>query len=129
MHERYHYGTWNSDMPSDPQPAYGAVYPHRSNDSSRGNGPAYHRCWVYRFCGFRYIFRRIGGTWKRHTFIIDFPLSVCSAYHSGCTFTQQAFRSSWCLECVLDHGSDYRDPIPFHLPQGNRITHNGGRKT
>ena len=79
-------------------------------------GPAYHRCWVYRFCGFCYIFRRIGGTWKRHSFITDFPLPVCSGYHSGCVFTQQAFRSSWRLECVLDHGSDYRDHIPFHLP-------------
>lgn len=98
------------------------------NDFWQGYGSAYHRCWVYRFCGFRYIFRRIGGTWKRHSFITDFPLPVCSGYHSGCVFTQQAFRSSWRLECVLDHGSDYRDHIPFHLPQGNRKTHNGGPK-
>lgn len=67
-------------------------------------------------------------TWKRHSFITDFPLPVCSGCHSGCVFTQQAFRSSWRLECVLDHGSDYRDHIPFHLPQGNRKTHNGGPK-
>lgn len=43
MHERYHYVAWNSDMSANPRPAYGAVYPHRSDNPDRENSPAYHR--------------------------------------------------------------------------------------
>lgn len=43
MHERYHYGAWDSDMSANPRPAYGAVYPHRSDNPDRENSPAYHR--------------------------------------------------------------------------------------
>ncbi len=61
--------------------AYGAVYRHRSDNPERGNSPAYHRRRFYRLGGFRYIFRRTGGTWKRHSFITDFTLPVCCGYH------------------------------------------------
>ena len=106
-------------MPTDPRPVDGAVYPHRGDDSGRGNGPAYHRCRFYRLGGFCYLFRRIGGTWKRHPFFTDFPLPVCSSYYPDCVFTQQTFRSGWRLECVLDHGGDYCDHFHLCLPQGN----------
>ena len=86
---------------------------------SRGNSPAYHRRRFYRLGGFRYIFRRTGGTWKRHSFITDFTLPVCCGYHPNCVFTQQAFRSGWRLECVLDHGSDYSNHFYLCLLQGN----------
>ena len=69
--------------------------------------------------GFSYIFRRTGGTWKRHSFITDFTLPVCCGYHPNCIFTQQAFRSGWRLECVLDHGSDYSNHFYLCLLQGN----------
>lgn len=69
--------------------------------------------------GFRYIFRRTGGTWKRHSFVTDFTLPVCCGYHPNCVFTQQHFRSGWRLECVLDHGSDYSNHFYLCLLQGN----------
>ena len=119
VHERYHYGAWDSDMSADPRPVDGAVYPHRSDDSGRGNRLTHHRGRVYRLGGFCYIFRRIGGTWERNSLLTDFPLPVCSGHHPGCVFTQQVFRSGWRLECVLDHGSDYCDHIHLRLPQGN----------
>lgn len=119
MHERYHYGAWNSDMSANPRPAYGAVYPHRSDNPDRENSPAYHRRRFYCLGGFRYIFRRTGGTWKRHSFITDFTLPVCCGYHPNCVFSQQAFRSGWRLECVLDHGSDYSNHFYLCLLQGN----------
>ena len=53
---------------------------------------------------------------------------VVSGYHPGCFFTQQAFRSSWRLECVLDYGSDYCDHFPCHLPQGNHRPVTAARK-
>ena len=97
----------------------GLFDPHRSDNPERGNSPAYHRRRFYRLGGFRYIFRRTGGTWKRHSFITDFTLPVCCGYHPNCVFTQQAFRSGWRLECVLDHGSDYCDHFYLCLLQGN----------
>ena len=60
--------------------------------------------------------------------ITDFTLPVCCGYHPNCVFTQQVFRSGWRLECVLDHGSDYCDHFPCHLPQGDRRTCDGGPK-
>ena len=96
--------------------------------TGRGNSPAHHRGRVYRLRGFCYIFRRIGGTWERNALITDFTLPVCSGYHPGCFFTQQAFRSSWRLECVLDYGSDYCDHFPCHLPQGNHRPVTAARK-
>ena len=119
VHEWHHYGVWDSNMSADPRTVDGAVYPHRSDDSGRGNRLTHHRGRVYRLGGFCYIFRRIGGTWERNSLLTDFPLPVCSGHHPGCVFTQQVFRSSWRLECVLDHGSDYCDHFPCHLPQGN----------
>ena len=113
------YGTWNSDMPSDPRTVDGAVYPHKSDDSGRGNRLTHHRGRVYRLGGFCYIFRRIGGTWERNSLLTDFPLPVCSGHHPGCVFTQQVFRSGWRLECVLDHGSDYSNHFYLYLLQGN----------
>mgnify|MGYP003218025677 CR=1 FL=1 len=56
------------------------------------------------------------------------PLPVCSGHHPGCVFTQQVFRSGWRLECVLDHGSDYCDHFPCHLPQGNHRPVTAARK-
>ena len=76
-------------------------------------------CRFYCLGGFRYIFRRTGGTWKRHSFITDFTLPVCCGYHPNCVFSQQAFRSGWRLECVLDHGSDYSNHFYLCLLQGN----------
>lgn len=105
-----------------------AVYPHRSDDSGRGNRLTHHRGRVYRLGGFCYIFRRIGGTWERNSLLTDFPLPVCSGHHPGCVFTQQVFRSGWRLECVLDHGSDYCDHFPCHLPQGNHRPVTAARK-
>lgn len=35
MHERYHYGAWDCDMSANSRPAYGAVYPHRSDNPDR----------------------------------------------------------------------------------------------
>ncbi len=102
-----------------PWPAYGAVYPHRSDNPDRENSPAYHRRRFYCLGGFRYIFRRAGGTWKRHSFVTDFTLPVCCGYHPNCVFTQQHFRSGWRLECVLDHGSDYSNHFYLCLLQGN----------
>ena len=116
VHEWHHYGVWDSNMSADPRTVDGAVYPHRSDDSGRGNCLTHYRGRVYRLGGFCYIFRRIGGTWERNSFIADFPLPVCSGHHPGCVFTQQVFRSGWCLECVLDHGSDYCGHFPCHLP-------------
>lgn len=55
------------------------------------------------------------------SFITDFTLPVCCGYHPNCVFTQQAFRSGWCLECVLDHGSDYSNHFYLCLLQGNSI--------
>ena len=129
MHERYHYGAWDRDMPADPRPADGAVYPHGSDDPGRGNRPAHHRGRVYRLGGFCYLFRRIGGTGKRNSLLADFPLPVCSSHPPGCVFAQQAFRSCWRLECVLGHGGDHRGHFPCHLPQGNRKTCDGGSET
>ena len=106
-------------MSANPRSAYWAVYPLRSDNPDRGNSPAYHRCRFYRLGGFRYIFRRTGGTWKRHSFITDFTLPVCCGYHPNCVFTQQDFRSGWRLECVLDHGSDYSNHFYLCLLQGN----------
>ena len=119
VHERYYYGVWDSDMPADPRPVDGAVYSHRSDDPGRGNSPAHHRRRFYRLGGFCYLFRRIGGTWKRHPVLTDFPLPVCSSYYPDCVFTQQAFRSGWRLECILDHRGDYCDHFHLCLPQGN----------
>lgn len=104
------------------------LYPHRSDDSGRGNRLTHHRGRVYRLGGFCYIFRRIGGTWERNSLLTDFPLPVCSGHHPGCVFTQQVFRSGWRLECVLDHGSDYCDHFPCHLPQGNHRPVTAARK-
>ena len=56
------------------------------------------------------------------------PLPVCSGHHPGCVFTQQVFRSGWRLECVLGHGSDRRGHFPYHLPQGDCKTCDGGPK-
>ena len=106
-------------MPSDPRTVDGAVYPHKSDDSGRGNRLTHHRGRVYRLGGFCYIFRRIGGTWERNSLLTDFPLPVCSGHHPGCVFTQQVFRSGWRLECVLDHGSDYSNHFYLCLLQGN----------
>ena len=106
-------------MSANPRPAYGAVYPHRSDNPDRENSPAYHRRRFYCLGGFRYIFRRTGGTWKRHSFITDFTLPVCCGYHPNCVFSQQAFRSGWRLECVLDHGSDFSNHFYLCLLQGN----------
>ena len=106
-------------MPSDPRTVDGAVYPHKSDDSGRGNRLTHHRGRVYRLGGFCYIFRRIGGTWERNSLLTDFPLPVCSGHHSGCVFTQQVFRGRWRLECVLDHGSDYSNHFYLCLLQGN----------
>lgn len=78
-----------------------------------------HRRRFYCLGGFRYIFRRTGGTWKRHSFVTDFTLPVCCGYHPNCVFTQQHFRSGWRLECVLDHGSDYSNHFYLCLLQGN----------
>ena len=103
-------------MSADPRTVDGAVYPHKSDDSGRGNRLTHHRGRVYRLGGFCYIFRRIGGTWERNSLLTDFPLPVCSGHHPGCVFTQQVFRSGWRLECVLDHGSDLRGHFPYHLP-------------
>ena len=50
------------------------------------------------------------------------------ANHPNCVFTQQVFRSGWRLECVLDHGSNYCDHFPCHLPQGDCRTCDGGPK-
>ena len=108
-------------MSANSRPAYGAVYPHRSDNPDRRNSPAYHRRRFYRLGGLRYIFRRTGGTWKRHSFITDFTLPVCCDYHPNCVFTQQAFRSGWRLECVLDHRNDYSNHFYLCLPQGNSI--------
>ena len=106
-------------MSADPRTVDGAVYPHRSDNPDRENSPAYHRRRFYCLGGFRYIFRRTGGTWKRHSFITDFTLPVCCGYHPNCVFTQQDFRSGWRLECVLDHGSDYSNHFYLCLLQGN----------
>ncbi len=106
-------------MSANSRPAYGAVYPHRSDNPDRENSPAYHRRRFYCLGGFRYIFRRTGGTWKRHSFVTDFTLPVCCGYHPNCVFNQQHFRSGWRLECVLDHGSDYSNHFYLCLLQGN----------
>lgn len=58
---------------------------------------------------------------ERHSFITDFTLPVCCDYHPNCVFTQQAFRSGWRLECVLDHRNDYSNHFYLCLPQGNSI--------
>ena len=115
-------------MSADPRTVDGAVYPHKSDDSGRGNRLTHHRGRVYRLGGFCYIFRRIGGTWERNSLLTDFPLPVCSGHHPGCVFTQQVFRSGWRLECVLDHGSDLRGHFPYHLPQGDCKTCDDGPK-
>ena len=128
MHERYHYGAWDSDMSANPRPAYGAVYPHRSDNPDWENSPAYHRRRFYCLGGFRYIFRRTGGTWKRHSFITDFTLPVCGGHPTGCVLAQQAFRRRRRLACVLDHGSDRRAHFPYHLPQGDCKTCDDGPK-
>lgn len=108
-------------MSADPRTVDGAVYPHRSDDSGRGNRLTHHRGRVYRLGGFCYLFRRIGGTWERNSLLTDFPLPVCSGHHPGCVFTQQVFRSGWRLECVLDHRNDYSNHFYLCLPQGNSI--------
>lgn len=113
------YPVQNFIMSADPRTVDGAVYPHKSGDSGRRNRLTHHRGRVYRLGGFCYIFRSIGGTWERNSLLTDFPLPVCSGHHPSCFFTQQVFRSGWRLECVLDHGSDYCDHFPCHLPQGN----------
>ena len=124
----YNYGAWDSDMSANPRPAYGAVYPHRSDNPDWENSPAHHRGRIYRLGGFRYIFRRTGGTWKRHSFITDFTLPVCGGHPTGCVLAQQAFRRRRRLACVLDHGSDRRAHFPYHLPQGDCKTCDDGPK-
>ena len=69
------------------------------------------------------------GLGKGNSLLTDFPLPVCSGHHPGCVFTQQVFRSGWRLECVLDHGSDYCDHFPCHLPQGNHRPVTAARKS
>ena len=91
-------------------------------------GIAHHRGRIYRLGGFCYFFRRIGGAGERHALLTDFSLPVCSGNHPGCVFTQQVSRSGWRLECVLDHGSDYCDHFPCHLPQGNHRPVTAARK-
>ena len=84
------------------------LFTHRSDNQTRENSPAYHQRQFYCLGGFRYIFRRTGGTWKRHSFVTDFPLCRYVVVIIPTAFLlSRLFRSGWRLECVLDHGSDY----------------------
>ena len=114
-------------MPSDPRPAYG-LFTHTEATIQAGET-------ALRIIGAGFIVSAVSvtssgaleGLGKGTPSLL---ISLCRyvVVIIPTAFLLQTFRSGWRLECVLDHGSDYRDHIPFHLPQGNRKTHNGGPK-